>query len=502
MNLSQLKPYYDKSLKELNDCKGIMSEIYTHAMGNKNTWNGNLNAGTRTDLNIYNSRPQNSTKQFADNLVSLMIPNGVKFIELTTDDKISEDDTFLQDIEVVNNKIFEKIGSSNFYQVIYESFLDLTAGTGGFSINYDKDRHDLYFTSLDMSKVAFLEDKFGRISYVFRNLGNIDKISQQIMFPDITFDTSQIELLECVYPEGSGFTYVITDTSFSKVYKKEYSKANPFIIFRWAKRSGENRGFGILHNLIGLMKMTNIMAMDIIDATALVISPPVVASSNSLFNPNNLKIEPNSIITIDNVDGIKQFPTNPNLPFGYQAIEQNNTEIDLAFMTNSLGAVTSKEMTATEVNARLQSASNGLGAAFNRIQYEMLSPFTDRIVELLSTYGDITLISHGSKKIKYKYSSPILNLDKNIRLQRLMQSIQSTVQATGDLSYVASAYKLTDFARYSAKALGADLSMLRTQDEIDALFKQYAQAKLSMQQQQINPALNQPVNLGGVPNVQ
>jgi hypothetical protein len=44
--------------------------------------------------------------------------------------------------------------------------------------------------------------------------------------------------------------------------------------------------------------------------------------------------------------------------------------------------------------------------------------------------------------------------------------------------------------------------MLRTQDEIDALFKQYAQAKLSMQQQQVNPALNQPVNLGGVPNVQ
>ncbi|MBL0333758.1 MAG: hypothetical protein IPP65_13250 [Chlorobi bacterium] len=505
LEIRQIQSYYEKAKTELEYFRPIQADIYDYVIPSRSNWrNNSIVMGERTDLYIYNNHPQIAAKEFADNMVSLTIPSGTRFFDLTTNDKLSNSDTFHQDIELISERILEKLNSSNFYQAVSESFLDLTAGTGGFSINYDKIRDTLFFTSLDMSKVSFLEDNTGNISYIFRNLGVLDKASQQLLMPDIKFDYDNIELLEVIYPFENSYIYMITDTMFSKVYKKVTSKTNPYIIFRWSKRSGENRGRGILHNLIGLIKMTNTMARDVLDASSLVINPPVVASRNSNLNPNNIRIEPNSIITLDNIDGIKPFPISPNLPFGYQAIASNNQEIDNAFMRNILGQVTTKEMTATEINARMQLANNVLGAAYNRLQNEMLNPLFARVIELLTLNGIIDPLVYGNKKIKLIYSSPIINLDKSIKLQKLMQSIQSTVQATGDLSFVVSAYKLNEFPLYSAKALGADISMLNTQDEVNQTLKSILQAKQqkSMAVSGVNPALNQPINLGGVPNVQ
>lgn len=505
MDISILKTYYDKAYTELSYFRPIQADIYDHCISSKNNWRSNSTVvGERTDLKIYNSHPQTVTKQFADNMVSLVMPTGTRFFDLDTSDRVDNIDEFRQNVEGISNQILDFLNDSNFYQAVTESFLDLTAGTGGITVNFSKELNRLYFTSLDMSKVSFLEDNFGRISYVFHNLGVLNKVSQSLLFPDINFGVDNIELLECIYPIDNGFMYIITDTVFSKVYKQVRSIHNPFIIFRWSKRSGENRGRGILHDLIGLIKMTNIMARDVLDASALVISPPVIATGNSNLNPNNLRVEPNSIITIDNIDGIKPFPTSSNLPFAYQAIAQNNTEIDNAFMANILGQASAKEMTATEVNARMQLANNVLGAFNNRFQQEFLNPLFPRIIEVLTKSGNLDPTIIGGKKIKLKYHSPITNLDKTIRLQRLLQSIQTVVQATGDLSYVSSSFKLDKLALYSAQSLGADLSMLNTQDEIDnnlqEIIRQKQQQK-AMQQLQTNPALNQSINFGGVPSV-
>lgn len=505
MDIQNLKQYYDKAKTELEYFRPIQTDIYEHVIPSKNTWRvAQTVVGARTDTFIYNSHPQTAAKSFADNMVSLTIPSGTRFFDIGTSDKLDDADTFYQDIEPISEKILGFLNSSNFYQAVNESFLDLTAGTGGFTVNFNEKLNKLYFTSLDMSRVSFLEDNLGSISYVFNNLGIMNKCTQALLMPDINFGLDNIEVMECVYPTENGFMYIITDATFSKIYKQVKTKSNPFIIFRWSKRSGENRGRGILHDILGLIKMTNIMARDVLDASALVISPPVVASSTSNFNPNNIRIAPNHVIVLDDVNGIRPFPTSPNLPFAYQSIQSNNAEIDLAFMSNILGQVTTKEMTATEVNARMQLANNVLGAAYNRLQNEMLNPLFDRVIDLLDVHGLIDPVVIGGKKLKLIYTSPITNLDKSIRLQRLMQSIQTVVQATGDLTYVNTAFKLENLPIYASKSLGADMSMLNTQDEINnniKLIVQKKQQQAQMQQAQMNPALNQQVNFGGVPNV-
>jgi len=507
MQFSQLKSYYDKANVELEMFRPMQNDIYRHVIPSRNSWNGVNHAnvvGSRTDLHIYNSYPQVAAKNFSASLVTLTIPSGSRFFNIAPLKMADEDKDFIRKVEPISDEILNHLNSSNFYQTVTESFLDLTAGTGGFSINFDEDNNKLFFTSLDMSTVSFLEDHTGRINYIFRRLGMMDKCAQQLLLPDINFDNENIDLVECVYPHDNKFRYIITDTAFSKVYKESISDTNPFVIFRWSKRSGENRGRGILNDLIGLIKMTNIMAKNVLDASALVISPPIVTNNGALMNPNNVKIQPNAIITLDNASSMfKPFPTSPNLPFAYQEIASNNAIIDNAFMTNILGAVGNKELTATEVNARMQLAGNILGAAYNRLQREMLTPMFDRVIELLEKHGEITPItintSTGTKrKLKLSYSSPIIDADKTIQAQKLMQAIQYTAQVTGAQAqmYISSAFKLELIPNYVANAFGAKMDLVNTPDETANNIKAITTAKAQQQQQMNNQALQAPINTG------
>lgn len=509
MDIKQLRSYYDQAKLELENFRSVQYDIYKHVIPGKNSWKGGDDTvGERTDLDIFNSDPVTSVSQFRDNLVSLTIPAGSKFFNIKpNNNSVVVDENVLENVSDV---IFNQLNSSNFYQAISESFLDLAAGTGGFTVNFDKQNNILYFTSLDMSKVSFLEDHLGKITYVFKEFGMLNQNQQNLLFPDVDFQKDQnISIIECVYPVGNKFVYMITNSTFSKVYKMQETATNPFIIFRWSKRPSENRGRGILHELIGAIKMTNRMARDVMDATSLVIMPPVVTDNSSGLNYNNLVIAPGKIITVDNVNSVfKPFPTSPNLPFGYEAIGLNNAKIDKALMINVLGNVGGKELTATEVNARMQLAANILGAAYNRLQREMLSPMFDRIIDLLSSNGIIEPIDKdmmgNSIKVKLAYFSPIVNADAVIQAQKTMQTIQYIIQATGDPKYVAAGVKLDKIPYYAATAFGARMTLINSEDEtksnLEGMIKAMEQQKQAMMQP-ANPALNAPINTGNFPNV-
>lgn len=509
MDLNTLKLYYNKANTELEQSRPLMEQLYRYGISSKNTWNGYTNnPGERTDIDTYNSQPLIVVKQFAASLLNLTIPSGTRFFNIGTRDEVDNPDEFAIETQPVADTIMEHLNVSNFYQAFGESFIDVAGGTGGVTINFDTDKKQLYFTSLDISKVAFLEDHMGNISYVFRRLGITDKITQKLLFPDIDFGSiNSLDLLEIIYPEGNNYAYVITDTTFSKIYKKTLSETNPFIIFRWSKRPNENRGRGILHDLIGLLKMTNTMVGDILDAAEVVISPPIVAGKSSGFNINNSKIEPGSIITVDDMNGIKQFPITPNLPFGLEYVNINNKTIEDAFLNPAslLSDLNNKEMTATEVQARLQLANSVYGANYNRMQRELMTPMLLRVINLLEKAGIIQSISMTSdgktkRKLKLTYNSPLVYIANTAKIQNTMKAIQTIVQATGDMTYINSGFKLEEFPFKLTEGFGGDLSLVNTIEQTKNNIKvtiQQKQAEKAMQMQQAsNPALTAPINTG------
>lgn len=511
MNLAQVKELNDAAFNELESFRAMMFDIYSLCIPTKNNWQAqySIASGQRKDLIVYNSYPVTATKQFAATLVSLIAPNGTKFFELGVGNKLdlNESQTIKQQLAPISDVIFQQLNDSNFYEALNESFIDLAAGSGGLLINYDSQADELFFKSLDMSRVAFLEDKRGIINYVFRHIGTLDKQTQQRLYPEINFNSEVVDLIESVVIENNRFVYRLTDSTYAKVYKEAQSNANPFVIFRWSKMANENRGRGILTDLLGLIKMTNTMAADVIRAAAKVIDPPYLSDDADFLNKNNTKFRPNGIITIPKGTLFQQLPTTANLPFAFQEIQNNNNVISEAMMINILGQVGAGQLTATEVTARLQLASQVLGAFYSRVQKELLTPLFNRVIELLENSLQIPLItldvaSGQTRKLRFKYSSPIININKQIGVQKLLQSVQAVAEVTGQQAqqYIEAAFKVNKIPFFIADSLGTDMSLVNNDAEVMANLQQAAQNNALQQLlalQAANPALGQaPVQTG------
>jgi hypothetical protein len=516
MNIDNIRAMSIQAFNELELFRDQMFSIYNLCYSSNN-WRSDIDntQGRRTDDDQFNTAPVVNTPRFAALITNLIAPAGTKFFELTPRNNLtdSEEQSFKQSVAPVSDYIFEHLNSSNYYQALIEAMTDLASGTAGLVINFNDDIKELYFKSLDMSKVAFLEDGRGLINYVFRKLGIFDKLAQQRLFPDIDFKgLNEVNLMESVVPLDGKFIYRLSDVNYNNIYKEVESKTNPFIIFRWSKLSYETRGRGVLNNILGTIKMTNTMCRDMIDAAALINSPPFLTTNDSLINPYNVKFEPNALIQLaDNDSLFKPLTYQGNLPFAMQEIQMQNEYMNQSMMLDILGQVGQARLTATEVDARLQLATPTLGAANSRLIRELHTPTFDRIIELLEMFGEIKPITIDMetgkpRKIVYKFTSPIINIQKQNDVQKIMQAIQATAQITGQQAqqYIDAAFKVEKLPYYIADSIGANLAYVNTDEETLNNLQQMAQAQAQqeamqqyLQMAQSNPALgSQPVQTG------
>ena len=73
-----------------------------------------------------------------------------------------------------------------------------------------------------------------------------------------------------------------------------------------------------------------------------------------------------------------------------------------ALLTDRLGLLSEKEMTATEIMARNADMMRILGATYGRLLHEFIRPLCDRGLQILSSRGVIAPITlHGDAELKY-----------------------------------------------------------------------------------------------------
>lgn len=433
-------------------------------------------------------------------------------------DNKSDKEQLQQILADYSDVIFKYISKSSFYLALHESCIDLAAGTGAMLLNYSGDINDpLAFTSLDNSTLCFTESSNGIINNVFREIDRMPLDVAQQLYPDATFtnytDGDEVCMVDAVIynEETKKFKHILFQADSQDIYYEKDLNTNPFIVYRWSKMPGEMRGRGIITDMIGSIKTANLMMRDIMTASSRVIAPPLIVNQNSLLNPSNIDVSPNSIITVKHQAGIANpistLPFGGNLSFGVQEVSNFNLELDKALLVNVLGNVGDATQTATEVTARLKIAANTLGSFYGRAQKELLEPIIMRTIDILTEIG---LLQKLPTKIKIEYKSPIQNLQSQHDVTSLMQMVQSLVQISGDNSALAinTALKIGDLPNWLADKFGVDKTIVKTTNEIAQIMQsiQQIQQQQELQQQAAqaqqsggNPALSQPVNYGVPP---
>ena len=513
----QIIQHYERAKAERELFRPMMTDCYVYAIPSRNTWQ-TITPGQRQDIDIYNSHPVNSVKQFSSNIVNLLAPAGLKFFDLMCKNANQNEDEINQILSQYSDTIFDYIGISNFYNALSEACIDLSAGTGAILLNYSgKPDNPFSFTSLDNASLSFTESSDGIINNIFRDIEDMLLTTAQQLYPDADFSDHQndveISFVEAIiYNEKTyKFKHILFEQSSSKVYFEQELNTNPFIIFRWSKMPGEIRGRGIISDMIGSIKSANLMQRDILSASQRVIAPPTVVNQSSVIDPYNIDFSPNSLVVVKSQPGVANpiysLPFSGNLPFGQQEITNLNVELDNALLVNPIGNVGDANQTATEITARLRQAANTLGTFWGRSQKELLSPLIMRCIDILNT---ASLLPKLPKQIKISYKSPIQHLQQQHDVTALMQMVQSLVQISGDNSALAinTALNIVDLPNWLADKFGVDKKIVKTTDEIknimnsimqiqqqQALQQQAAQAQISGG----NPALSQPVNYGVPP---
>ena len=153
--------------------------------------------------------------------------------------------------------------------------------------------------------------------------------------------------------------------------------------------------------------------------------------------------------------------------------------IKTALYNDMLGKPDKTPATATEVAERMADLSRRMGAAFGRLQAELVQPLLQRVIYILKKQGRIEVPVINGREVKIRSVSPLAQAQANqdiTSVARYLEMIGSTLGP--EMLQLLIDGEQT--AVYLAKKFGVPESLIRDEDQR----KQIAEMAAQMQQQQ------------------
>jgi len=174
--------------------------------------------------------------------------------------------------------------------------------------------------------------------------------------------------------------------------------------------------------------------------------------------------------------------------FGFQVSDRTRQRIKENFFTDQLQLQQGPQMTATEVERRVERQMQLLGPILARLEDEMLRPLVDRVFDVMIRREildprDIPQELQG-RNIIPMFSSTIARAQKASELSAIERTVQVAAPFIQADPTVLDNINGDQAVRIAAKLQGLDQRMLRTQDEVKAIRDARQQAAQQAAQQQ------------------
>lgn len=290
-------------------------------------------------------------------------------------------------------------------------------------------------------------------------------------------------------------THVDCDTK--KIVLESGFHERPFWAPRWSKISGTVYPVGPMFRALPDVKQLNrLVYLEDMNAD-IAISGMWIAEDDGVLNPRTVKIGPRKIIVANSVDSMKPLTSGANFNLSFTKKEGLQAAIRKILMADQLPPVDSPVRSATEFQLRVQQIRQVLGPVFGRMQPEWYGPMVARCFGLAMRAGVLGQPpqSLANRTISVVFNSPMAKSQKLEEVGSIEASLASIGQiavAKQDAS-VWDGINTDEAVRQITEGRGAPASILRTQDEIDQLREQRAQAQQQAQQQQQQHEIAQKV---------
>ena len=508
LQIEKLCERASRGFQELDANRRYIEDCYDYLVPYKNTFNNN---GSNAGQSYYQSNKQyDSTatvaaKNFVDTMQSNFTPPFTRWVELKAGPGIKEEfrEKLNKDLSSVTDIIFSYLNASNFATASAEMYWDWGVGTGVMWLHEGDQQNPLNFIAAPASQTALVEGRFGTVDSKFRKhkvkarlikeTWPLDKIELNEDLQEIikTKPDEEVELLEACYYDYTDLVwrYEVVHEASKHMLLSRIETTEPCLTPRWMKVPGFTRGIGPFIMAMMDIKTLNKVKEYMLSSAALNIFGLYTVAKGNTFNPNTMTLRPGMMIPVERNGGpdgpsIAPLPRAGDYQMQEFLIRDLQDSIRKTMLDTRLPAETPQPKTAFEISQRIREFQTDIGAAYGRAMFEYVQPMFKRIIAILTKKGLLTLpedFQLDNFLVQVQIVSPIAQSQAMEDVQKLVSAMQIVAQVNP--SIVPLAYNIERLPAYLSEKTGAPASMLRDEEEQEAI-KQAVVQMIAQQQQQ------------------
>lgn len=407
-------------------------------------------------------------------------------------------------LEDVAEEIFFTLNNANADETLQEFYIDAGGlGTGNIFMQEDF-KNRIHFTELPIAEVFIEENTKGRVIRIYRKF---EYTAQQAF--DLWGKSAGEEVMKAMESEKNKSNKVIFvhyigprdlrregkrdrlnmpfESKWITFVKKELIAEGGYNEFpvacgRFNKRPGEVWGFSPAMDNLADAHMLNAMKKTLIRAAMKIVDPPFVMPDRGYILPLNLNPSGANYRNPQTAkDDFQPILTKGNIPIGFDMIEDTREAINLGMFVRLFQAFgpERKEMTATEVNARIREGMAALGPVVGRFQQEVLDPIIIRTFNILFRSELLPPIPGilAGREFTVKYISPLAKAQRETEVNSILRMLDTVGAMSSFTPSVIDKINPDKAVDVIADVIGVTPQIVRDDDEVAEIRQAKAEAQ-------------------------
>jgi hypothetical protein len=511
-----LKLRADAAWRLRDQWRSTLRDCYELAMASRNPYD--LTQNPRSLRRQFDSTAAISTIRAANRLLTEFTPPDQRWISFVPG-PLLEMQLKENDLAVVKKKLAPItrllqvfFGSGQFINAIWEVYIDLMVAGMAAMLQLENPSDfglAVIVQCVSQAEISIEENGRGEVGAVFRKrdkmkIRQIADVWKDAKLPDALkrqLDDKkkkdpECNLIECTYeaPEGSAkrwcYQVLWANGSTPEVLVTRMYSTNPWTIFRWSKLPGIPYGPGPVMMALADIRTLNAVVEMILKNAALSLAGVYLVRDDGVINPDNVMINDGALIPVASTGGpagasIMPLQTGRDFTVPQLVLERLQDAVKKALFDSALPPPEGGVRSPTEIIERLKELSQDIGGNIGRVTTD-LEAMVRRTVDIHMQKGLIPAIHIDQFTLKVEIDSPLARAQQINDVQTVLQWVQM-VQQVGGPQAVMLAANMEKIFVWLADKLGVPDTLVRSEDDQQAMQAQIAQMAAQAQQAQAQP---------------
>jgi hypothetical protein len=443
-----IRKSYERAREKRQAWESLWRECYAYAQPQRGFGLGpEFSPGRRYNESLFDGTAPDAVEQLAASLLAELTPPWSQWFSFRPGHDVPEDQRVPLSgrLESLAARVRGHFDRSNLAVEIHQCFLDLaTIGTATLMFQEAPigEASAFRFAAVPAAEMLVDGDQNGQIRHHFRT-SSLTLPSLRGRYPEATLPAWAIEecerdperrlaVIEAVQPQAGGFAFAAilahssADGSRDCLLAEGLFEQSPFLTFRWVKGAGELYGRSPVMTALPDIKTANKVVELILKNASIAVTGIWLADDDGVLNPSNIRLVPGSIIPkAVGSAGLTPLQAPGRFDVSQLVLDDLRGRIRHTLLTDRLGPVVSRAMTATEVLERSGEMTRLLGAIFGRLQAELLNPLLQRAVGILRRRGELPDLALDGRTVELQSRAPLARIQAREDVRNVLMWLDS-----------------------------------------------------------------------------